>query len=394
MGSDAAIDWRLAARERLRTLVLEDAALAASLAEAWHPEDFAARLAEVAQRRGVSIGAHEIGELLPGARPTPLASLPSPDALADWRPTRVAGEGDTALIEWVWFGGRRLLEPFYEDSIAAARSSPFNRLFGFSTPLAALARPADALEPAGLIFHMSRCGSTLATQMLAALPQTVVVSEAAPLDAVVRLDPAAAGLDAAAHVQLLRAMLGAVGRPTGGRETQLFVKLDSWHTRALPLLRRAFPTTPWIFLIREPVEVLVSHLRRPGLQAAGMLPEEVVGAAWTDGSSLETYAAAALAGICEAAAQGLDGGGLVVNYAELPEAVETHVLPHFGVTPSTADAAAMALATRNHAKAPSTPFTPDSAAKQAFATDVVRAAVHGRLADAYARLEAVRTART
>ena len=37
---------------------------------------------------------------------------------------------------------------------------------------------------------MSRCGSTLVSQMLAALPQNIVISEAAPIDAVVQLNRA------------------------------------------------------------------------------------------------------------------------------------------------------------------------------------------------------------
>jgi len=50
------------------------------------------------------------------------------------------------------------------------------------------------------------------------------------------------------------------------------VKLDSWHTIALPLFRRAFPAVPWVFLYATPVEVMVSQLRMPGLQ---MLPEGI-----------------------------------------------------------------------------------------------------------------------
>src|SRR5438874_313448 len=42
------------------------------------------------------------------------------------------------------------------------------------------------LRPSGLIFHMSRCGSTLVSQMLAALPANIVVSEAPPIDAIVQ----------------------------------------------------------------------------------------------------------------------------------------------------------------------------------------------------------------
>jgi hypothetical protein len=53
-------------------------------------------------------------------------------------------------------------------------------------------------------------------------------------------------------------MVAALGQARAG-ETRLFLKLDCWHMRDLPLFRRAFPNTPWVFLYRDPVEVLVSH---------------------------------------------------------------------------------------------------------------------------------------
>ena len=396
MGSDAATDQgisgrRNAGRERLRTLAMEDPALADTLAALWNPDDFAARLGEAAARLGLDLGAGEISELTrlgPQDAPLPI------DPPRGWLPARVAGEGGDARVAWAWFGERRLLEPFYEESLAAVAYAPFNRLFGFSTRLAELAPPPEATRPAGLVFHMSRCGSTLVAQMLAALEGAVVVSEAPPIDAVVRMDTAAVGLDAAGHARLLRAMVGAFGRPrhrTHDGGTRFFLKLDSWHARALPLFRRAFPATPWIFLIRDPVEVLVSHLRRPGMQTAGLLPAEVTGVEWEASGS--PYAAAALAGICEAAEQGFGaGGGLVVDYAELPEALGARVLPHFGVTPSEADGHAMAAAAGRDAKQPANAFAPDARAKQAAATPAVRAVAAGRLADAYACLDALRPA--
>ena len=34
------------------------------------------------------------------------------------------------------------------------------------------------IDPTGFIFHLARCGSTLVSQMLAALPEHIVLSEA------------------------------------------------------------------------------------------------------------------------------------------------------------------------------------------------------------------------
>ncbi len=66
-------------------------------------------------------------------------------------------------------------------------------------------------------------------------------------------------------------MVAALGQARAG-ETRLFLKLDCWHVRDLPLFRRAFLKTPWVFLYREPVEAAGLHLRRRGVQ---MIPELV-----------------------------------------------------------------------------------------------------------------------
>ena len=84
------------------------------------------------------------------------------------------------------------------------------------------------------------------------------------------------------------------------------------------------------------------------------------------------------------------GGALLVNYRELPEAVEKSILPHFGVASDEADRATMAAAARYDAKTPGFEFAPDSEQKQRAATAATRAAAAERLGDIYSRLEALR----
>ena len=90
-------------------------------------------------------------------------------------------------MHWCYLGEDRFVAPFFEQTISRHSRTPFNLPFPHVTPLAALAelQAADpGLPPTGFIFHMSRCGSTLVAQMLAALPQNIVISEAGPVDAV------------------------------------------------------------------------------------------------------------------------------------------------------------------------------------------------------------------
>jgi len=304
-----------------------------------------------------------------------------------WLPAKVRGEAGELMLDWAWFGRQRLTEPFYEESLAKAAGGAGRRV---STPLAALAdQPAApaALEPSGLIFHMSRCGSTLVSQMLAACEANIVVSEAPPIDGVVR-----SGLPDADRVALLRAMARALGQVRNPGETRLFVKLDSWHARALPLFRAAFPATPWVFLYREPSAVMVSHARRVGMQMVSeLVPPAFYGLGAEGRTWGEDYVAQVLGATCAAAAQGYaSGGGLLVNYDELPQALGTRILPHFGVTPAPQEIEAMARTARFDAKAPGAPFIPDVEAKRSAATPEIDAAVQRHLAEVYARLEGLR----
>jgi hypothetical protein len=366
--------------EALRDLILDDAALSETLDAIDDHDAFAARAAEAVRAAGLAVEAAEVRAAIQAAS-VPPAQRPS--APPGWLPAEV---DDSPAVTWRWFGRRRLTEPFYADDVMRAGYRPLNRLIRLRTPLLAPDdRPSRA--PDGLVFHMSRCGSTLAAQMLAASPANIVISEAPPLDAVLRM-----AVDDAAKVERLRAMVAALGRPRAG-ETRLFLKLDCWHVRDLPLFRRAFPDTPWVFLYREPVEVLVSHLRRRGVQ---MIPELIPSARL----GLDTpcvpdadYCAQVLAALCDAAAGHYPaGGGRLVNYAELPEALLTKVLPHFGVVPSDDEATAMWAAGTRDAKAPDRGFVPDGAAKRREAGDDLTAICERRVGEPYRRLEAMRTA--
>ncbi|KRA59745.1 aspartyl beta-hydroxylase [Caulobacter sp. Root656] len=372
----------------LRALVLPDLALHDALGDIEDFALFALRTAEAARARGLDLDAETVRDLLYASpRPPAIDGLtPTPG----WLPAEVSEVGARPAITWLRFGRRRLSEPFYDDALVRRRFLPFNRLFAVRTALVDLAAwtaALPALQPAGLIFHMSRCGSTLAAQMLAASPANVVVSEAAPLNAVTRRDD----LDDAAKAALLRAMVAALGQARNG-ETRLFLKLDCWHSRDLPLFRRAFPRTPWVFLYREPIEVMVSQARRRGVQMVpSLVPPAIFGVDLPDGVPDEDYCARVLAAVCEGALRHYPvGGGRLVNYRQLPEALFTQLLPHFGVTPSEAEIQAMRAAAVRDAKAPEQAFTPDGLDKRQAATPALRLVCERRLDAVYRRLEAMR----
>jgi hypothetical protein len=239
---------------------------------------------------------------------------------------------------------------------------------------------------------MSRCGSTLMAQMLAAAPRNTVISEAPPLDAAVQLE--ALGAPSGRYAGVLAAMVGALGRRQSAAAGRLFLKHDSWHAMSLPLIRRAFPSTPWVFLYRDPVEVIVSQARQAGMQTVpGLLPRQIVG---LDPAATphDAYGAAVLGRTCEAAADAVaGGGGLLVNYSELPDAVFSRILPHFGVTADADELAAMTRAAGRDAKAPYAAFAADGEAKRAEATPRLLDLVARHMAAPYRRLEALHVGR-
>jgi hypothetical protein len=307
-------------------------------------------------------------------------------------PVQVSATGGDVYVDWAYFGARRLTGPFFEDAIRRALALPFNALFRYRMTMRDFAGNSDvahSLAPAGFIFHMSRCGSTLVAQMLAALPDAIVLAEAAPLDMIVQLARAWPDMPESDHVRMLTAMVAAYGRRRSADTRRYIIKLDSWHTLALPLFRRAFPSVPWVFLYRDPVEVMVSQMRQRGIQTVPTLMPPALYA--IDGAATmrgEEYCARVLAKTCCAALAHLTNGGLPVNYRELPDAVFSRILPHFGMTIGADEETAMRHAARYDAKAPAFEFSDDSASKQRGASELVRALAARHLGPVYRELEA------
>ncbi|MEY2926070.1 MAG: hypothetical protein RL367_547, partial [Pseudomonadota bacterium] len=181
--------------DRLRALVLAGHALQTQLGAISDVNQFVAAATGIAAVHGLAVDPADLAQAL---RPDPLGigritqarltrhDWPEPG----WRPTALVQIGAEMAVNWTWFGPDNPVEPFFEDSVWRAQALPLNRMVGHYTPLMALAEtlPADAQsDPDGLIFHMSRCGSTLVSQTLAADPQNCVISESTALDTVIRI---------------------------------------------------------------------------------------------------------------------------------------------------------------------------------------------------------------
>jgi hypothetical protein len=212
-----------------------------------------------------------------------------------------------------------------------------------------------------LIFHTSRCGSTLVCRMLAQVPGTVVISEPAIVDQLLR----PTGAPEAIRRRRVAAAVAALTRSTPGTQRAV-LKLDAWASRHLGLVRAVFPDTPWLFLYREPAEVVASQLRIPGMTCSpGMLPPELFDLGLEQARRMphEQYCAIVIGTILRDALDNVDDAACLLGYEELPDGVFTRLLPHFGLEADTAARQAMTALAGIDAKRPYQRFDPDAAAK-------------------------------
>ena len=98
--------------------------------------------------------------------------------LARWTPIRFDFSGPAPTVDWADLSAERFDEPFFDQTVARWATSPGAQPLvrtGLDAFLALDSEPS--LDPAGMIFHLSRCGSTLVSRLLGALPGVVIVAE-------------------------------------------------------------------------------------------------------------------------------------------------------------------------------------------------------------------------
>ena len=312
--------------------------------------------------------------------------------LKDWLPISVYQRENRTFVDWCFMGNARFTEPFFDITIQRRLQIPFNILFRHQTPfelLGELHEKNSQITPNGFIFHLSRCGSTLVSQMLAALPQNIVISEAPPIDEVLRLNAASEE----EKIVWLKWIIGALGQKRNDAEKHYFIKFDCWHTSDLALIKRAFPEVPWIFLYRNPLEIIVSQMRQRGLHT---IPDRV--ANLPENISLqkalemlpEEFCARRLKSICESALQFAETkNAKLVNYTQLFDALDPIILKHFRVEYSAEDLEKMRFVTQFNSKVPQMFFTPDTETKRLEATDAALRAAE-LVNPLYKKLEQIR----
>jgi hypothetical protein len=255
--------------------------------------------------------------------------------LARWTPIRFDLSAPTPTVDWADLSAERFAEPFFDQTVArwstGPRAQPLVRT-GLEALVALDGEPS--LDPSGMIFHFSRCGSTLVSRLLSTVAGVVVVAEPSPLNALLGLDPAR--VDGATLVRVVRLLVRALGRRRHGDEQQLVLKCTSWNIRRQEILTAAFPDTPWVWVQRDPAQVVASLLDAPpGWLGHRVPPVQTALRFGIDPAAVPTmtraeFTARALGAMLFSASAG-PARRLCIDHADLPAAVWQQVAPHFGI---------------------------------------------------------------
>ncbi|BAU54947.1 sulfotransferase [Mucilaginibacter gotjawali] len=292
-------------------------------------------------------------------------------ALEWWIPYKLIGQENQLLCYWLNTYGQAFTEPFFEETILKCRVKDRKQIAhpAVSDPemMMEWAKNLKYIQPSAVIFHISRCGSTLVSQMLATSDENIVLAEVPVFDDILRLSFKEPAVDDATIGNLLIAALkfherGAyTGSLNEKQEKRVFIKTDSWHLFYYKQLRQLFPSVPFILMYRTPDEVFRSHRKQPGMQSVkGLIEPEIFGinALNMEDMSPDIYLASVLENYLsrynEIVAK--DKLCLLVNYNEGPMAILQKIAAFSKIQISKKDWQYMHDRSLYHSKKPNEPF--------------------------------------
>ena len=178
------------------------------------------------------------------------------EALKNWIPYRLDKHEDDPQCRWLFLGNETITEPFFADTIAKCKklshNSQLRRSISNTSVLQEWSVHNETLPPAAIIFHVSRCGSTLVSQLLGLNPENIVLSEVPFFDELLRL-----GYREKKDISSeLKAAISFYSNRRNETQKRVYIKTDSWHIHFYQMFRELYPDTPFVFLYRNPAEVL------------------------------------------------------------------------------------------------------------------------------------------
>jgi hypothetical protein len=241
-------------------------------------------------------------------------------ALASWLPYKLHNGADA---QWLYTGMQPYTDPFFEETIGRCKGLPENghlkRSMSSCNILPEWTLQDKALAPAAIIFHVSRCGSTLLAQLLGLDSHHIVLSEVPFFDDLLRARYKTEGQDL---TSLLPHAVSFYAQKRKGDENRLFIKADSWHLFFYEQWRAFYPDTPFILLYRRPDEVIFSQEKKKGMHAVPGIIEKEIFTLGTLPAFNHLYPNAYIAAVLEQyyvkmqQIQATDPAALLVNYNE------------------------------------------------------------------------------
>eukprot|EP00977_Amphora_coffeiformis_P024875 scaffold17426_cov170-Amphora_coffeaeformis.AAC.8 len=273
------------------------------------------------------------------------------------------------------------------------------------------------LPPTGIIFHQSRCGSTLAANMLATLERTRIYSETGSTVKALRACTPNVECHPGTHQRLVHDVYYLLGRSTRGENIDhVFYKTNSGGM-FIEHFTAAFPQTPWVYMYREPTEIIRSHWKIPEDQIASNTdipcarnydnPFQPTSTQYvlnmrnvtSDQLTRTEYCAVHLDAISHSVVSEHErtGKGLFINYQQMPHVVWERMLPQEFRVPVTVEMRQkMQQVSRVYSKGKGDAqiaaqiWTEDTTLKRSSVTPEVHNAVQRFCPDTYQKLEHVR----
>ncbi|RXM46764.1 sulfotransferase family protein [Flavobacterium sp. YO64] len=217
--------------------------------------------------------------------------------LSNWIPYKLIENDNELFFEWIYLSDEKIIAPFFQETISKCKAYEFNskRVKVVSTleNLIEWSQELESVPLKTLVFHVSRCGSTMLSQCLATSSENIMISEGPIIDQILRCP----NLDLDKKTNLLKAVLQFLGQKRSPEQKYLIVKLDAWHIFNASYFRSVFPETPFGLLYRNPVEVLKSHQKMMGMHMVpNLIPPAVFGISFEEmeGTSFSQYGALVL----------------------------------------------------------------------------------------------------
>lgn len=202
--------------------------------------------------------------------------------IKNWFPYKLTNNEGEWMCHWLNSFKKPFVEPFFDETIIKLKSAVSKQLlFSSASEMGMLeewAGQVKSIEPAAFIFHVSRCGSTLAAQLLAKSANNIVLSEVPFFDNLLRLPYRDNRFSENDTSDFLKAAIRFYGQKKTGHEQHLFIKTDSWHMFFYKQLRQLYPKVPFVLMYRRPNEVFDSQKKLPGMHAVpGLIEPELFG---------------------------------------------------------------------------------------------------------------------